>query len=641
MMGSQLLKTFCLAALQAVGCGNGVRGQQAAFGEEVACTEDVFQTTESDYLALPEESTEMLFDDISYREDIYNEDMAGAEDLSLPKTAWVEIGLPFPKDFVFKGLWAAGQNAVFVVGAGPIAYFYNGTEFIDLKPPSFTPVLNSVWGTDEKKVIAVGMYGSALWWDAEAQAWSDVTAPELPTLFGVSGQREDSIFAVGLGGTILRWDGQTWQRSAISGQRVFRGVCSDPSSGLWVVGSGGTILHLKEGRFVEVPAPVNADLNGCAAGIIAGSSGYVLKAQDGGVVSLGSVTYSDLFAVTSLPNGRAWAVGKNGQVVELNPDGTVTLYSIAAGKDLYGVHATSDFSVWAVGKNGTAVRYNGTMWILRETGVDKDLYGFYAVGAAEGLAVGQGGTALLLHGGNFAKVETGTERDLFGVIMLSSQEGFAVGEQGTILYWKGVFEPVQSPTDQDLYSVVSDPSGRLWACGDRVIVVRGEDGVWRVALNTVSEDLFGVYALDEDHAYAVGKGGAVYALESGNWVRIKVPDLVFEDGTTMPFTKALYGVWAYGPQDFVAVGEQGMLVRSTKGGVDIIKLDSDVTLRSVHGTGPKSFFAVGSKGTVYHFDGASYEREPTATVATLFSVFAVKDGPAYAAGDTGVVLMRR
>lgn len=562
-----------------------------------------------------------------------------------PAATWKEIGLPFPKDFVFKSLWAASGDALYVVGVGPIAFRFDGDRFENLDPPSPPEVLNAAWGAGPLDLHAVGMHGHALRWTGMPGvpgAWTGGPISGAPTLFGVTGTGGDDVFAVGTGGVIVRWDGKTWSRSSVSGRRLLRGLCDDPSSGLWVVGSGGTVLHRQDGVFREGPSPVTADLSACAPGVLAvGAGGIALRAGSGGVQPLGSVAYPDLTSVTSLPDGHAWAVGLDGQVVEFRPDGQVVLTSVANGKDLYAVQATSGVSVWAVGEAGIAVRFNGSIWLPKDTGTTSSLYGFFATGASRGLAVGAGGTALVLDAGAFAPVATGTPSDLFAVCLTSVDEGTVVGAGGTILRWAGgTFQSVPSPTTRDLFAVVRDAAGREWAAGDGVLLRREDDGAWRVALSTPDEDLRAVHALDAGHVFAVGKGGAIYGFDGMNWARLAVQDLPLEGGGTTPFTASLHGVWASAPDDVWAVGESGFVLHSGGGDFEVRRADTDVTLRSVHGTGPRDVFLVGGAGTVFHFDGAALTRETTTTVATLYGVHAAADGSAFAVGDTGTVLRR-
>lgn len=558
---------------------------------------------------------------------------------SSPAT-WKTIGLPFPQDFVFKGLWAPSSKALFVVGVGPIAYFFDGTQFSDLAPPSPPAVLNAAWA-DLGNLFAVGMHGHALHWKADS-SWTTHVVPKAPTLYGVSGVAPDAVFAVGSGGAIFRWDGEAWRTSSVSGRRLLRGMCSDPDTGLWVVGSAGTVLHMEDGVFREMASPVVQDLSACAPGVIAvGSGGIAVRAGVGGVQSLGSVAYPDLTAVTSLPGGRAWAVGLDGQVVEFRPDGQVLLSSAASGKDLYAVHATSALSVWAVGEGGVAIRFNGSFWLPKATGVASTLYGFYAIGASRGLAVGAQGTAVLLEDGLFEPLETKTSADLFAVILTPDGEGTIVGAGGLILrYSAGSFEQVASPTRRDLFALVRDASGNLFASGDGVVLSQDQSGTWRVVLSTPEEDLRAVYALDGGHVFAVGKAGAAYRFDGKNWVRLSVRDIPLEGGGTVPFQSALYGVWASGPNDVWAVGERGFVLRSSGGPFEVLTADTDVTLRAVHGRRPKDVFLAGGGGVVLRYDGATLVRESTNTVATLYGIHATADGAAFAVGDAGTVLRR-
>lgn len=793
----------------------------------------------------------------------------GDEEKPPEPAKWVEIGLPFPKDHVFKDLWGASSDALVVVGAGPLAYGYDGTQFTDLSPAPPPPILNGVWGSSPDDLWMVGMNGAILhylggWggekcvtdddcqtsdpcaegqcksgecslvpnpqpgccgfpvldvgfddgtlngfevkdlyestpdkggitWNvvsyedvgtgqprytsppyslhfgkmdkpcpsdpalncpdfdngqivgatvtspsllipaaqsatltfevfidsessssydkltmrvvkaggAEMTVWEkaevggatggqfvaatvdlseymgqtvqirfhfdsvdslindgegvfiddlvlttvcgDVVQPvSFPTLFDVSGTGPDNVFAVGADGAVIRYDGHSWKPMGVWGLSALYGLCNDPVTGLWAVGSGGTVIRMKDGVFEQIPSGVTDNLLACNAGMLAvGAGGIAVQGNEAGVQSLGAVAYSDLEGLSSLPDGHAWAVGQSGTVVEFF-EGQTTSVIVGDGVDLHAVHAAAPKAVWAVGEAGTVVRYNGLTWSGTSTGANQPLFGVHGAPSGKVLAVGGAGVAVLYKDDEWTVTSTGADSDLYAVLFLSEEEAWIVGGNGAIVHVEGDnYTPLEeSPTDRHLYALAVGPDGRLYASGLGVILAL-EGETWRNVFTTTDVDLRGVYALDDEHVYAVGKQGTIIRFDGSNWVREKIEKIPVSDGEDMPFISGVFGVWANTTEDVWAVSEAGTWLHSDGGPWTAYASGEPVTLRSVHGLSEKDVWMVGGTGTVIHWDGTGALVEEIAhPVATLYSVFATEDGEVFAVGDTGTILQR-
>ncbi|NOZ02378.1 MAG: hypothetical protein GXP54_10880, partial [Deltaproteobacteria bacterium] len=337
-----------------------------------------------------------------------------------------------------------------------------------------------------------------------------VQPTSFPTLFGVSGTGPDNVFAVGADGAIIHFDGKTWKPMGVWGLTAFYGVCDDPDTGLWAVGSGGTVVRMNQGVFEQVPSGVTNDLHACERGMLAvGAGGVAVQGSGSGVISLGAVAFPDLEGVSSLSDGHAWAVGADGTVVEF-VDGKSSTFVVGDGVDLHAVYAAGPKTVWAVGEGGTVVRFNGKVWVSSKTGADQPLFGVHGTSSGRVTAVGAAGIEATRQDGEWVVGNTQAGSDLFAIRYTSEDEAWIVGANGVIVHLEGdVYTPLEdSPTDRHLYALAQTSEGRLYASGLGVILAL-DDGKWRNVFTTTDVDLRGVFALDGEHVYAAGKAGTI------------------------------------------------------------------------------------------------------------------------------------
>lgn len=109
-------------------------------------------------------------------------------------------------------------------------------------------------------------------------------------------------------------------------------------------------------------------------------------------------------------------------------------------------------------------------------------------------------------------------------------------------------------------------------------------------------DVSGTSATD---VWAVGNGSGVDGGVTAHW-----------NGTSWtvvpnPLTVDLNGVWANGPTDVWAVGEQGAIAHYT-GSWNVVTSPVTMDLYAVRGVGQGRAWAVGNAGTIVRYDGASW-----------------------------------
>lgn len=467
-------------------------------------------------------------------------------------------------------------------------------------------------------------------------------AETLPTIYDVSGTGGDNIFAVGGQGTVLKFDGKQWKQIGIKGPVSYKGICFNPETGLWVVGTKGKAVRNVKGTFVEVDTKTNEDLLACGnQGLAVGTKGTAIRLTENGIETIPSVTYSNLNAVYGLENGTVWAVGSAGTIIKYSEGKLTMLPMISEGKDLYGIFATSEKDIWVVGDGALVTNFNGLAWVTKNTGAGVPLYAIHGANKGDMLAVGMHGATLRYKDGQWEPLQSGTDSDLRGVIMVSSNEGYAVGTAGTIIKYDGSekWQKMESPVNRNLWALTKDKDGKVWACGDGVVLRLEKDG-WRTVMATIDTDLRAVYALDNNHVYIGGKGGNILMWDGFNIHSLKVDDIQLQNGGSQPFTSIIYGIWARNAQDIYAVSEAGQWLRYEDGVFKVYGSSEDVTLRGITGNKKGEVWMVGGVGTILHLGTQGLEREEVNTIATLYDVIAIGDDLVLAVGDTGTVLKR-
>ncbi len=127
--------------------------------------------------------------------------------------------------------------------------------------------------------------------------------------------------------------------------------------------------------------------------------------------------------------------------------------------------------------------------------------------------------------------------------------------------------------------------------------------------------LLDIWGLDDQHAWIVGTGGTIIARAGTEWIRAQVP-----------VSEEIWGIGGTAPDDLVAVGQNGVILESSDGGMSWAQVPSPTsnTLFAVAASPSGRMAAVGSGGTVLIRDGDTWEQSAVPTTQALFEV--VSDG---------------
>lgn len=213
----------------------------------------------------------------------------------------------------------------------------------------------------------------------------------------------------------------------------------------WIVGSGGVMLHTRNGgRTFQKQYSRTDDLYGLyfydnKIGWSVGSNGTILHTDDGGNNwrRQQSNTRVRLYSVHFVDANRGWIVGMNGTILATTDGGKIWEPRICPlSVHLKQVYFLNDQQGWIVGDRGAILRSidGGKNWALQPSGVNKYLHGVYFVDSNTGWVVGDEGTIRHTNdGGNrWIRVESGTANWLHAVCFVGKM-GWIVGDGGTIL----------------------------------------------------------------------------------------------------------------------------------------------------------------------------------------------------------------
>jgi photosystem II stability/assembly factor-like uncharacterized protein len=210
-----------------------------------------------------------------------------------------------------------------------------------------------------------------------------------------------------------------------------RGITMRSPTDGWIVGDGGTILHLFGGQWTLVATPYSDNLysvafdntgKGWAVGYTTGNTPYggrdtsVILRDEGGTWTRltppagtphSTFDFTRLFAIAAAPDGQAWAVGVSdkprGWILRTRGDGWSPADS--GGKyELTNVTLATASDGWAVGYNGDMLHFDGARWQEVTRVTTEDLSGIALVAPGDGWAVGANHTILHLHDGQWTPV---------------------------------------------------------------------------------------------------------------------------------------------------------------------------------------------------------------------------------------------
>ncbi len=547
----------------------------------------------------------------------------------------------------------------------------------------------AVWGSGPNDVWWVGRKGTILHDNGKVLAPRDSGTDR--DLYAVWGLGPNDVYFAG-DRILLHWNGtKIVDKTPDDLGTVILRTLHAPSDGstVLVAGDEGNIFRLHKGSFVRETTNSGLRLRSIralSAGNVwaVGDAGQGLRLSGGTWQAFSMPSASDtIAALANSKAGRLFAVGLGGYIANtVEKTWEATLSNDPKSRDLLALWAIDDNAAFALGKDGALVELKGSKWGVRDidgtymkTKTFRGAWGqLGSDGEPYGYAVGDEGAGLRYDGAsdkwNDYRAETATH--LLAVRKLADGRMVAVGGGGLLLVAENVSAPFVdlgvNVTGVDLEDACDDGKGGLYAVGDGGVVVHvdasgkskvetpdaasglrlrgvamvgGEPvavgigggafrpgaGGWSTETTGVQFDLHAL-AANGDGAIAVGAFGTVLRRDAaGAWTKensggttplhriagsstgeaVAVGDngLVLTRNAAGTWTKEfeqpglfLFGVDRYADGRIVAVGWQGSLVVGNPGALQALDSGIPNVLRAVASDGGKAV-AVGHKGGVY------------------------------------------
>ena len=583
---------------------------------------------------------------------------------------WIDYPSQYLVDFEefnqFRSVSAFDSTHAWAVGDEGMSYYWDGSSWTR-GTMTTTGRLNGVVMVSQTEAWAVQNNGEVYHWTAPGLTWTRFAAPAIVnvssnTLTAISASSPTDVWAVGFAtpttsvSGIYHYDGTSWSMipmaniPTIPSARTLNAVHALSTTDIWVAGSNGIVWHSTNG--------------GNSATFAADTFGTTLTIQ----------------GISMLPTGEGWAVGASNMVRHRSIAGTWTndITNLPhIGHTWFAVATLSATEGWVVGdpptSNGNAAQ---SARMMRRTGSNNTW------AAVRGLqkdnnyldleVVNNGGTDIVYGVANIGVLNVFTDTtpheisayvlrlgatnytgDLNGLDMISPTQGWAAGGLG----------------GNNLVR---------WDAG-------GAAGAWTAATYDITPLNFfqSVFMLNANAGFAVTGNSSV--ITGTIYAKNSVDPLLWNRVYTG--TGALYDVWALDAMNVYAVGQDGLILRTTDGGatwgpfgthpsttqdleaiscmpdgsncwavggfatawrydpgtdtwvaITPTKLASTTDLNDVAVVAADNVWAVGNGGAIVHFDGSRWTLLTPATFLDLNAIKMVSSTEGYIGGESGILL---
>ncbi|MAG34380.1 MAG: hypothetical protein CL908_26185 [Deltaproteobacteria bacterium] len=457
-------------------------------------------------------------------------------------------------------------------------------------------------------------------------------------LWGTAARGPDDIYAVGDDGLVMHYDGVTWGREGCDTTLPLHAIaCTGPETAVAVGWLGAIVEGTKrEWHLVQGGQRIGAP-----------------REEPTGRLD------HPLFGVYSDGNGRSWAVGDGGRIVE-GREGKWRERDSGCSANLRSIVGMPDGSLLACGADGTILRGSADHWERMDSQTSCVLTGLAVLDRGDIIAVGgefvperTGFEGRLLHfdGGAWRVVDTSEALPRFRNVSAVDGEFVIVGDAGLALRFDGSdLVRLDSGTGHDLYSATALGDGRSVLCGGFGTLVQSVEADARASRDTDPEGsrarevsvrrwrvvdqeqsrstLRGIWSAPDERLFAVGDDGTVLQFDGDIWFRMESPTDV-----------RLHNIWGRATDDVYAVGENGVVLHFDGSKWQVAYQGSlSLTLVAVTGFDDGSVFCVGDGGLILRFDGFAWERVESGTSVAFFDVWGLDSLHVLAVGEAGTVL---
>ncbi len=573
-------------------------------------------------------------------------------------------------DVLWNG-WADAEG-IFVHGDEGAIFHSDGADWIRHPTPVQAPI-HAMWGTDRKRLWAVGWMGLILRFDGGA--WHKVrgcvvdengrygSGPENTPLFAITGLADGAAWAVGDRGTILHFDGTDWVPESSGARAHLRAIAKLTDGTLLAAGGDGCVLMRSgDAAWSRLDCGIKSNFTAILAlenggALLAGGRYFVdQNGFRGDLVLFRDGAFTKLFADATFSRVRDLAtyrddmimVGDAGQIHKI-ANGTLTRLASGTTHDLLGIIALPTEEAIVVGDFGTVLAGNdnalsalhtpsaqtdtAARWAVMNSPTDRQLWGAWTDPVTDiTYACGEEGTVMALDRGQWEKLPPAGALGIHDLDRAPDGGLLAAGQLGEIHHFDGSTWRKQFDLHMDItiLSLWSDEEGCLIAAGDEGLVLQWQPGVqdWSRMPSGTKSALYGLWGVDAEHLLAVGDFGLVMRWNGNTWD-------AFNAGTE----HFLFDVWGRGLDDIFVVGLSGTIGHFDGQRWTITPARARNDLLAVAGTDTE-VVAVGAAGTAMMHDGSHWKADPTGCDAGLRAISVTRRGDVYAVGDKGTILYR-
>lgn len=379
---------------------------------------------------------------------------------------------------------------------------------------------------------------------------------------------------------------------------------------------------------------------------IAGDNGMILHTTNGGHswFEQTSGTSAGLNRIFFVDAQNGWACGNTKTIIHTtNAGGTWTKQIVPMMPNNTSINAISFISTtegWAVGSGGIVLHTTdgGTTWILQYTTGTTGL-SIVFTSATTGFITGDNGSifASTNGGGTWTTTASGTTYGLNDLCIASSTEFWIAGDNGTLLHSTNAGASWSNASLGTYASLngISRGNSSLFAVGENgVLALKDGAAPWTFINSGDNRSVNWVTFADDRHGYAVGQYGLILRTTDGGMHWVEQPN-----GITLD---SFYGACMSDSDHVWIAGDLGVLLHSSNGGSSWIQQSTFTTntLLSITVVDGQHGWAVGDLGEYLTTTngGLTWNRSASGTTTLLFGVEFKSLQQGWIVGDNGLIL---
>jgi hypothetical protein len=496
--------------------------------------------------------------------------------------------------------------------------------------------LDAVWGRSATEVYAIGGQQTLMRWDGNA--WSVAERPTSWPIFDLWGLDNGVIFAAGYGGTVLRFDGVSWTEIPTDFDDHLVSILAFSETDIYVAEQfpGRDIRHYDGVEWTNIgtaPGGIH-DLGGSGPGdiYVVGFEGMMTHYDGAMWTPVPGFPFSDITSVWSNASDDVFALQFGSQLFHFDGIDWTLVGSDTTGSYFSDMWSTSSSNVWFVDANGGLSHYDGTD--VTEYDLPNDgLLGVWGDSLGNVHAAGAHGSLLSFDGNTWTPHSSAAAYEKLNAVWgLSPDNLYAVGSLEVVLHYDGMEWTKIHPTQFSVWfnDIWASSSLDVFAVGKRG--VRHFDGVEWTAMDDGLRHLLlphnGVWGFGPEDLVAVGDWGAIIRFDGVEWTIVRDPD---------PDLGELFDVWGAAPDDIWAVGPQNEFLHWDGTVWNVKPVTTSGQQTEIIGWASDDILVLGEGGELFHYDGVAWTLNEDMVGQGIVSIHGTSSSDLYALAGFGYV----